>query len=70
MQSELEVAEATSMSISLGPKNFSLGFHDLQAHSIYKVEIAGVTTDAGVGIAQTIFTGIYISSFSIKTIRK
>jgi hypothetical protein len=56
MQSELEVAEATTMSISLGPNNLSLELHDLQAHSIYRVEIAGVT-DAGVGIAQTINIG-------------
>lgn len=41
----------------LGPNNRSLVLTGLKAHSVYQVEIAGVT-DVGVGVAQTIFTGI------------
>ncbi|XP_031571664.1 uncharacterized protein LOC116305831 [Actinia tenebrosa] len=54
MQSELPVEEATDVTKNLGPNSSSLELNDLQAHSIYQVEIAAVT-DAGIGVAHTIF---------------
>ncbi|XP_031571663.1 uncharacterized protein LOC116305830 isoform X2 [Actinia tenebrosa] len=53
-QSELDVEDGTSTTRFIGPNNRSLELIDLQAHSIYRVEIAGIN-DVGIGVAQTVY---------------
>ena len=54
--SEIKIFAATSDTVSIGPRSFTLELQGLRAHSIYRVGIAGVT-DAGVGVAEVIYVG-------------
>ena len=56
MQSELEVEAGTTTTEILGPSNRSLEMKYLQAHSIYRVKIAGINK-VGVGLPQIVYVG-------------